>query len=222
MKDLLAVSSEIRKQFRDLTTVKRATAASTHAVQVNELAGIESLAIDRDYGDSILRNDEGLIVAHHSLPLRAIDTKVGSSGRCIRSVLDSRSEIIAMPKRIWEELGLPIRSDHTMRMSSANASIDSTIGVLENIPLDFGGGVVMVQVQILARTNFDLLLGRPFHCHMTATTEDFPDGSQTLTLRDPNTGKQFSIPTRAWSEGCPRCRENKHCNSHNSVVEMGF
>jgi hypothetical protein len=49
----------------------------------------------------------------------------------------------------------------------------------------------MLQVQVLARTNFDLLLGRLFHCLMSTNTEDFPDGSQTITLRNPNTGSSF-------------------------------
>ena len=127
-----------------------------------------------------------------------------------------------MPKQIWEELGLPIHSDHTMNMSSTNASIDTTLGVLENLVINFGAGKVMVQVQILACTNFDLLLGRPFHCLMSANTEDFPDRSQTITLRDPNTGKQFALPTHLWSEGCLHCHEKMQCNSHKSVVEMGF
>ena len=127
-----------------------------------------------------------------------------------------------MLKLIWEELRLPIRSDHTMNMSSTNTSIDTTLGVLENLVVNFSTGKVMVQVQILAHTNFDLLLGRPFHCLMSANTEDFPDGSQTITLRDPNTGKQCVLPTHLWSEGCPHCHEKTQCNSHKSVVEMGF
>ena len=168
------------------------------------------------------RNDNGLIVAHHSLPLRAIEVKIGESRHSVRGILDSGSEIVAMPKWIWEELGLPIRSDHTMNMSSANASIDMMLGVLENLVINFGAGKVMVQVQILARANFDLLLGQPFHCLMSANTEDFPDGSQTITLHDPNTGKQFALPMRLWSKGCLHCREKTQCNSHKSVVEMGF
>jgi hypothetical protein len=87
-----------------------------------------------------------------------------------------------MPKCIWEELRVPIWSDHMMKMSSTNVSIDTTIGVLENLVLDFGTGEVMLQVQVLACANFDLLLGQPFHCLMSVNTEDFPDGSQTITL----------------------------------------
>ena len=66
---------------------------------------------------------------------------------------------MAMPKWIWEELRLPIHSDHMMNMSSVNAGINMTLGVLKNLVINFGTGNVMVQVQILARANFDLLLG---------------------------------------------------------------
>jgi len=189
--------------------VKRVTNPATNLVQVNKLSSLDPDAVGRDFSNQVLRNNEGLIVTHHSLPLRAVEPRIGSSGCIVQGVLDSGSEIIVMPKRIWEDLGLPIRSDHTMKMSSANNSINTTIGVLENLILDFGAGEVMVQVQILARTNFDLLLGRPFHCLMSATTDDFPDRSQTITLRDPNTSNQFTLPTRSWMEGCPRCQEKK-------------
>jgi hypothetical protein len=82
-----------------------------------------------------------------------------------------------------------------MTMSSANTSTDATVGVLKNLALNFGPGKVCVQVQVLARANFDLLLGRPFHCLMSATTNDYPDGNQDITLRDPNSGKEYKLPT---------------------------
>ena len=99
---------------------------------------------------------------------------------------------------------------------------DSTLGVLENLTLDFGLDKICLQVQIIARANFDLLLGRPFHCLMSATTNDFPDGNQTLTLRNPNTGKEYKLPTCPWREGCLQCRQRMKCQNHQSIVEMGF
>jgi hypothetical protein len=55
-----------------------------------------------------------------------------------------------MPKRMWEKLRLPIQSDHTMTMSLANTSTDATLGILENLALNFGPGEVCVKVQVLA------------------------------------------------------------------------
>ena len=105
------------------------------------------------------RSDDGLIVAHHSVPLRSLEAKIVGTGQSILGVLDSGSEIVAMPKWVWEDLGLPVRSDHVMTMSNANTSTESTLGIVENLRLDFGAGKICLQVQVVLRANFDLLLG---------------------------------------------------------------
>jgi hypothetical protein len=227
VKDLFAVSPDFRKQFHDMTTTKRVTAplvahASMPTVCMHELSGRNPGSVAQEYGDRVLKNDDGLIVAHHSLPLRCLEPKVNGTDKTINCILDSGSEIIAMPRPIWESIGLPIRSDHLMNMTSVNTQTDTTLGVLENLRLNFGADDVCVQVQILPRANFNMLLGRPFHCLMSATTDDFPDGSQNITLRDPNTGKEYKLPTRPWTEGCPCCKRGIHCSNHQSIVEMGF
>jgi hypothetical protein len=93
-----------------------------------------------------------------------------------------------------------------MTMLNANTSTQSTIGVVENLALDFGAGEVYLQVQVVPHTNFNLLLGCPFQCLLSVKTDDFPDGTQLITLQDPNSGKTYKIPTCAWTEGCPRCQ----------------
>jgi hypothetical protein len=57
---------------------------------------------------------------------------------------------------------------------------------------------------------------------MSATTNNYPDGNQDITLRDPNLGKEYKLLTRPWKEGCPRCQKGSKCSNHQSVVEMGF
>ena len=109
-----------------------------------------------------------------------------------------------------------------MTMSNANASMESTLGVIENIRLDFGMGKVCLQVPVVPHANFDLLLGHLFHCLLSASTKNFPDGSQLITLRDPNSGKAYKLPTQAWTEGCLRCWYSLFCSNHQLVVEMGF
>ena len=142
--------------------------------------------------------------------------------RTINAVLDSGSEIVAMPKRVWEGLGLPVRSDHVMTMLNANTSTESTIRVVENLALDFGAGEVYLQVQVVPCANFNLLLGCPFQCLLSAKTNDFPDGSQLITLQDPNSGKAYKILTRACTKGCPRCQWKLPCTNHQSIVEVGL
>ena len=107
VKDLFAVAPDFRKQFREITATK-CIAALTNVVQVNELSGRDPELVEREYGDRILWNDEGLIVAHHNLPLCCIEASISGTERSLTCVLDSGSKVVAMPKCIWQQLGLPI------------------------------------------------------------------------------------------------------------------
>jgi hypothetical protein len=69
VKELFAVSPEFRTQFRDLTMTKWVTSGSANNVQVNELSGYDLDHVFREFGDRILRNKDGLIVAHYNLSL---------------------------------------------------------------------------------------------------------------------------------------------------------
>ena len=69
------------------------------------------------------------------------------------------SEIVTMPKQVWEDLGLPVWSNHVMTMSNANIGTESTLGIVENLCLDFSASKICLQVQVVLRANFDLLLG---------------------------------------------------------------
>ena len=158
VRELIAVAPEVCKQLKDLSTAK-CIPISTNTIQVNELAGRDPGEVDRAFGDRVHRSDDGLIVAHHSLLLRSLEVKIVGTSRSILGVLDSGSKIVAMPKRVWEDLSLPVQSNHVMRMSNTNTSTESDLGVVENLHLDFSAGEICLQVQVVPRANFDLLLG---------------------------------------------------------------
>ena len=104
MKDLLIVAPEFRMQLHELITVKCVmTNPSSHVVQVNELSGSDPLAVVQEYGNQVIRIDDGLIVAHHSLSLCTLEAKIPGTCHSLMGVLDSGSEVVAMPKCIWEE-----------------------------------------------------------------------------------------------------------------------
>ena len=107
------------------------------------------------------------------MPLWSLEAKIVRTSWSILGVFDSGSEIVAMPKQVWEDLSLLVQSDHVMTMSNANTSTESTLGIVENLHLDFGASKICLQVQVVPRANFDLLLGRPFHCLLSTSTEDF-------------------------------------------------
>ncbi|KIN96988.1 hypothetical protein M404DRAFT_32713 [Pisolithus tinctorius Marx 270] len=190
VKELFAVAPEFRKQFRDITMVKHVTtneievvhSDDEEGVQVNELTSCDPQRTACKYGDHVIHGDDGSIIAHHTLPLRCIEAKVPGTDVTINCILDSGSGIITMPRRIWEKIRLPLRCDHLMTMTSANMSKDTTIGILENLKLDFSARPVMLQVQVIEHANFDMLLGCPFICLMSAVTNNYPDGRQQITL----------------------------------------
>ena len=158
VRELIAVAPEVRKQLKDLSTAKRIS-VSTNTVQVNELAGRDPGEVDHAFSDRMHRSDNGLIMVNHSVPLRSLEAKIVRTSWSILGVLDSGFEIVAMPKWMWEDLGLPVWSNHVMTMSNANTSTESTLGVVENLCLDIGASEICLQVQVVPRANFDLLLG---------------------------------------------------------------
>jgi hypothetical protein len=218
MRDILSVSPEVKRHFRDQTATQR---VATNTMSVNELAGRNPEDVWGPYERTLHRNDAGVIVGHHSVPLRSIEAFVGGK-RTVTCLLDSGAEIIAMRKDVWESLGIPLRPDHLMTMESANKTKNLTLGVVENLAFNFGAGDMMFQVQVVDAANFEVLLGRPFHALTSCRSRDALNGELEITLTDPNTGKESMISTVNWLNRCPRCRQGLHCSIHGTFVEQGF
>jgi hypothetical protein len=218
VRDVLSMSHDFRKQLRDQTATQR---VSTNTMSVNELAGRSPEAIWGPYEESLHRNDEGIIVGHHSVPLRSIKALVGGK-RTVTCLLDSGAEIVAMRKDIWQSLGVPLRSDHLMTMESANKTKNTTLGVIENLTFNFGAGDLMFQVQVVETANFEVLLGRPFHSLTSCRSRDTLNGDLDITLTDPNTGKESMISTVNWLNRCPKCRQGLQCATHATFIGQGF
>ena len=108
---------------------------------------------------------------------------------------DDGSQVISIRAKLWERLGIPIRSDRTMVMESANKSKNETIGLLQDLRLDIGGYDFYVQVQVVQDTPYDLLLGQPFFTLTQAMHKHFANGDSCLMLTDPNSGAIITVPT---------------------------
>ncbi|KAG1832767.1 hypothetical protein EV424DRAFT_1533451 [Suillus variegatus] len=208
MRDLITVSTDIRKVFKDMTTTKRVTIG---ALSVNELSSTpEAEDILRRYDGCLRRSDNGRIVAEHFELLHCVKA-VTHQGWILTCVLDQGAECIVMPRSVWQSLGgIPLRPDHKLVMDSVNTSRDETLGIIENLPLDFGTGEMLFQVQVVPCANFEILLGRPFFTLTSCKTEDLPSGEQDITLMDPNTVKVIRIPTDRWLKKCPGCINDPH------------
>ncbi|KAG1850266.1 hypothetical protein C8R48DRAFT_778243 [Suillus tomentosus] len=191
VRELLAVSPDVRQHFHELTTKKCITVGAVSDVR--------------------MRSDDGKIVADHFAPLRCIRAKT-LEGRTLTCILDQGAEVVVMPREVWKELSIPLRSDHSLNMESVNTSHDTTLGVIENVPLDFGAGPLYFQVQVIERATFEVLLGRPFFKLTSCRTFDLPDGEQDLILTDPNACKELRIPTLPWVKR--QLARDAKCASH--------
>ena len=79
-------------------------------------------------------------------------------------------------------------------MSNTNTSTKSTIGVVENLCLDFGTGGVYLQVQVVPHAKFGLLLRHSFHYHLVLPLRTFQ-----MICRP----SCFEIPTQESHINCP-------------------
>jgi hypothetical protein len=183
---LIAVSTNVRKVFKDLTTTKHITVGT---VFINELSSMpETQDFLKKYDGCLQRSDDGRIVTEHFTSLRCIRV-VMHHGQILSCILDQGTECIVMPHSVWRMLGgIPLRSDHKLTMESINTSTNEMLGVIENLPLDFRVGEMLFQVQVVPTTNFDVLLGRPFFTLTSCRTEDLPNGKQDV--HPPNAHKE--------------------------------
>ncbi|OJA09876.1 hypothetical protein AZE42_12331 [Rhizopogon vesiculosus] len=163
---------------------------------VNELSGCSPKRLWDEYEHTLHHAKDGTITAHHSILLRCIEVTI--LGRSFTCILDQGAEIIVMRKDIWQSLGIPLQSDHVMTMESVNKSKDTTLGVIENLGFDFSGGEIQLQVQVIEKAPFEILLGRLFYAHTSCVTRDTINGDQNIMLFDPNMGKEITITTRNW------------------------
>ena len=179
-RELLAVSVDLRKRFKDHTTAKQVPVVSTTA---NEAWFHQS----ED-------NPEKTWAAVHSALLRAVKGLLDGKME-VECVVDNGSSIVALRKDIWEKLGTPLRSDLVMNMESSHSTVETTTGVLQDFPLQVGSSKFYLQIQVADNLPCELLLGKPFFMHTKAITMDHEDGSQELVLRNPNTGEEIMVAT---------------------------
>ena len=110
-------------------------------------------------------------------------------------IIDGGSQIVAMSNSVWAKLGNNLQMDKSITMETANTSVSATQGRLHNVKFTFRDLDLYLQVQVVPRAPYEILLGRPFLMLTTCTTRNWPDGDQQITIIDPNSGQTATIPT---------------------------
>ena len=80
-------------------------------------------------------------------------------------------------------------------MESANKSLEKTLGLAKNVPFVFGPITVYLQVHVIEKVAYKVLLGRPFDTITESEVKNSKDGSQSLVLTDRNTGERCVMHT---------------------------
>ncbi|KAJ7710344.1 hypothetical protein B0H17DRAFT_1223358 [Mycena rosella] len=234
--ELYGVATEVRDQAKTkLTkvrvliptrTVDLASVLEPEAKMAFEREEVEELEYDAllisqlpqdpytQYLESLSDNERPrqVVVAGDSASLRAIYPLVNKK-LVVECVTDSGSQIVSMSYEQAKELQLVWDPDIQIFMQSANSSLEKSVGLAKNVLFKFGKITVYLQVHIIRGAAYKVLLGRTFEILTESTVQNHPDGSQTLTMKDPNTGKHCMMPTH------PRGKPSHSSGSRKATVE---
>ena len=135
-----------------------------------------------------------LIIAKESSAVRSIFAVIDSTQRK-ECILDPGCQIVAMSEDTCHDLSLVYDPAIKLNMQSANGNTDWSLGLSRNVPFTIGAITLYMQVHIIRSPAYDILLGRPFDILTESIVRNFANEDQTVTITDPNTGQQYTIPT---------------------------
>ncbi|PSS37205.1 hypothetical protein PHLCEN_2v952 [Hermanssonia centrifuga] len=193
VKDLMAISPDLRRLLKEVLVAKRVPVASTLSHSIDAYL-TEDLDEDEPFSVEVLLTQ--LRVARSSCALKYVRPSIGDDEDTAECILDSGSQIVAMRQDVYERLGYPLNPQGAIMMQAANNAKDLTLGRVKNLPFHFGDVTLPLQVHIVRNAPYEVLLGRPFFMLASSQTLDYPDGTQWLVLTDPNTKEQVKIPTK--------------------------
>lgn len=231
-RELLALAPDLRRHIRDLTMTKRVPTSDTKVLYQEctaDCGNAEASSFFNSEADFeqkhalslLVQEREQLVSANDMESLRVITLKLEDT-HFVSCILDSGSQIISMRRAIWEALAIPLDLDKGLVMESANLTTNKTLGLARNIKASIGELDFYLQIQVVESAPYDILLGRPFHCLLSAVTQDYPDGRQDVSLRDPNSNLRISVPTTERRiKRCPKGHMHPmHHNSHHFHTSM--
>jgi hypothetical protein len=135
-----------------------------------------------------------VVVAAESHALRTVYPLINGVGE-VESLLDPGSQIVSMSREIATMLQVTWDPDIVVHMESANKALEKTLGLAKNVPFVFGPVTVYLQVHVIEKVAYKVLLGRPFDTVTESVVKNSKDGSQSLTLTDLNTGERCVMHT---------------------------
>jgi hypothetical protein len=140
--------------------------------------------------------DSKIVVAAESRALRAILPVVDGQDK-VEAILDPGCQVVAMSEEICNALALHYDPTIRLHMMSANGGVDQSLGLARNVPFLVGDITLYLQIHVLRAPAYDILLGRPFDVLTQSVVRNYANENQTVTIKDPNTGRKATVPTIA-------------------------
>ena len=129
-----------------------------------------------------------------SFALRSVYPVVNNLGT-EEALLDSGSQIVSMSREIAVEFGLTWNPDIVINMESAQGHVEPTLGLARDVPFQFGELTILLQIHVINKPAYKILLGRPFDALTESEVKNKRDGGQTITLHDPASQLKVVMPT---------------------------
>ncbi|KAK4706029.1 hypothetical protein P7C70_g169, partial [Phenoliferia sp. Uapishka_3] len=107
---------------------------------------------------------------------------VGIEGETLKALLDNGSMICMMQDRVRRRLGLPIRTDGTHKVRMAGGSLETMMGISEDVPVRIGGVTTYVHFFISEGSSNGVLLGQNFLRQVEARFSYHADGSVMMGM----------------------------------------
>lgn len=137
-----------------------------------------------------------LTVAKESTAIRSIHALVDTAQKK-ECTVDPGCQVVAMSESTCHGLSLVYDPRIRLNMESANGSFDWSLGLARNVPFLIGTITLYLQVHVIRSPSYEILLGRPFDVLTESIIRNYTNEDQTITITDPNTRAQCTIPTFA-------------------------
>ena len=137
------------------------------------------------------------VVGEDSIKLREIEVFINHNVE-IRAVIDSGSQIITLREDVWRDSGMTINPETKITLESANKTLSSTLGTVDNLPITIGTETFYVRAQVVKESPTPMLLGMPFFSLTKCQQDVSTDGYMSLRLANPNPPhNEITVPTMA-------------------------
>ena len=111
------------------------------------------------------------------------------------ALLDSGSQIVSMSKETAISLKMAWNPDICINMQSTQGHVEKTLVLATDVPFTFGDLTVMLQIHVINKLSYKILLGRPFDALTRSNVQNERDGLQMITITDPSSDVRIVLLT---------------------------